>query len=118
MCIMLYQWYHCFKHCDYEKQQADKKNEDLDHRNRELGQKISSMEHQKMAGEHTKEVRQAEINRLKDANDREEREAARDQEDLKKHQDNMKEILKLDHERKMEKERLKHQWKTDKLNGK
>ena len=44
-----------------------------------------------MSGEHTKEVQQAEIDRLKDANDREEREAAREQEDLKKHQDNMKE---------------------------
>ena len=71
-----------------------------------------------MAGEHTKEVQQAEIDRLKDANDREEREAAREQEDLKKHQDNMKENLKLDHERKKEKERLKHQGETEKLNGK
>ena len=76
------------------------------------------MEHQKMAGEHTKEVQQAEIDRLKDANEKEEREAAREQEDLKKHQDNMKENLKLDHEREMEKERLKHQGETDKLNGK
>ena len=109
--------YH-FQHCDYAIQQADEKNEDLERRNRELEQKLSSMEHQKMAGEHTKEVRQAEIDRLKDANDKEEMEAARDHEDLKKHQDNMKEILKLDHERKMEKERLKHQWKTHKLNGK
>ena len=71
-----------------------------------------------MAGEHTKEVQQAEIDRLNDSNDKEEREAAREQEDLEKHQDNMKENLKLDHERKMEKERLKHQWKTNKLNGK
>ena len=62
-----------------------------------------------MAGEHTKEVQQAEIDRLNDSNDKEEREAAREQEDLKKHQDNMKENLKLDHEREMEKERLKHQ---------
>ena len=71
-----------------------------------------------MAGEHTKEVQQAEIDRLKDANEKEEREAAREQEDLKKHQDNMKENLKLDHERKKEKERLKHQGETEKLNGK
>ena len=73
------------------------------------------MEHQKMAGEHIKEVQQAEIDRLKDANDREEREAAREQEDLKKHQDNMKENLKLDHEREMEKERLKHRRKPSSL---
>ena len=118
MCFILYQWYHCFKHCDYEKQQVDKKNEDLEHRNRKLDEKHASEEHQKMAGEHIKEVQQAEIDGLNDANDREEREAAREQEDLKKHQDNMKENLKLDHERKKEKERLKHQGETDKLNGK
>ena len=35
--------------------------EDLEQRNRELSQKHSSMEHQKMAGEHNKEVQQAEI---------------------------------------------------------
>ena len=64
------------------------------------------MKHQMMAGEHTREVQQAEIDGLKDANDKEEREAARDQEDLKKHHDNMKENLKLDHEREMEKEKL------------
>ena len=116
--IRLYILLFHFQHCDYAKQQANEKNEDLERRNRELEQIIFSMEHQKITGEHTKEVRQAEIDRLKDANDREEREAARDQEDLKKHQDNMKEILKLDHERKMEKERLKHQWKTEKLSGK
>ena len=86
--------------------------------NRELARKHSSMEHQKMPEEHTEEVCQAEIDRLKDANDKEEREAARDQEELKKHQDNMKENLKLDHEREKEKERLKHQGETEKLNGK
>merc|ERR1719367_532537 len=72
------------QHCDYEKQKADEKNNDLERRNRELDQKASSMEHQKMAGEHTKEVQQAEIDRLNEANDKEDREAARDQEDLKK----------------------------------
>ena len=56
---MLFQCYHCFKHYDYEKQQADEKNEDLERRNRELEKKLSSM----MAGEHTKEVQQAEINK-------------------------------------------------------
>ena len=76
------------------------------------------MEHQKMAGEHTKEVQQAEIDRLNDANDKEDREAARDQEDLKKHHDNMKENLKLDHEREMEKEKLNHQKDVDKIEGK
>ena len=76
------------------------------------------MKHQMMAGEHTREVQQAEIDMLKDANDKEEREAARDQEDLKKHHDNMKENLKLDHEREMEKEKLKHQVDVDKIEGK
>ena len=75
------------------------------------------MKHQIMAGEHIKEVQQAEIDRLNDANAKEESEAARDQEDLKKHQDNMKENLKLDHERKIEKERMKHQGETEKLKG-
>ena len=75
------------------------------------------MKHQIMAGEHIKEVQQAEIDRLNDANAKEESEAARDQENLKKHQDNMKENLKLDHERIMEKERLKHQGETEKLKG-
>ena len=70
-----------------------------------------------MAAEHTKEVQQAEIDRLRDANDKEEREAARDQEDLKKHQDNMKQNLKLDHERVMENEKQKHQGEADKLKG-
>ena len=106
-----------FQHCDYKKQQADEKNEDLERRNRELDQKHSSMEHRRIEGENTKEVRQAEIDRLNDANDKEEREAARDQEDLNKHQDNMKENLKLDHERKIEKERMKHQGETEKLKG-
>ena len=64
-----------------------------------------------MSGEHTKEVQQAEIDRLKDANEKEEREAAREQEDLKKHQDNMKENLKLNHEMQMEKTKRKHQRK-------
>ena len=26
MCLMLFQCFHCFKHCDYEKHQADEKN--------------------------------------------------------------------------------------------
>ena len=92
MCLMLYQCYHCFKHCDYEKQQADKKNEDLEHRNRELGQKHHSMEHQKLVLYHTQEESQAEIDRLNDAHKKVDRETAR-------------------HERKMEKTRLKHQRK-------
>ena len=75
------------------------------------------MEHQKLREENIKEVQQFEIDRLKDANANEESAAARDQEDLKKHQDNMKENLKLDHERTMEKERLKHEGKTEKLKG-
>ena len=36
---------------DYDQKKADEKNEDLSRRNRELGKKCSSMEHQKMAGE-------------------------------------------------------------------
>ena len=76
------------------------------------------MEQQKWAGEHKREVQQAEIDGLKDANDKEEREAARAQEDLMKHHDNMKENLKLDHEREMEKEKLKHQGDVDKIEGK
>ena len=48
---MLFQCYHSFKHYDYEIQQANERYEDLERRNRELEQKLSSMEHQKMAEE-------------------------------------------------------------------
>ena len=38
---------HCFKHYDYEIQQANERYEDLERRNRELEQKLSSMEDKK-----------------------------------------------------------------------
>ena len=88
--------YYCFKYCGYEKQPVDKINEDLQRRNGELDQKHHSMEHQKMAGEHTKEYQQAEIDRLYDADEKVDRETAR-------------------HEREMEKEKLKHQRKPSSL---
>ena len=49
--LIILQCYHCFKHYDYEIQQANERYEDLERRNRELEQKLSSMEHQKMAEE-------------------------------------------------------------------
>ena len=90
--LMLFQCYHCFKYCDYVRQQQDKINENLQRRNRELDLKHDRMEHQKMPAEHTKEYQQAEIDRLNDAHKKVDRETAR-------------------HERKMEKTRLKHQRK-------
>ena len=85
-------------------------NEDLERRCRELGQKYSSIET-------INEVYRAEIDRLRDKVARERGQTARDKEGMRRHYENMAEILKLDHVKEMDKERREQESEMDKLNG-
>ena len=96
---------------------SDEKNEDLERRNRELGEKFSNMQLQKMSIEATNEVHRAEIDRLRDDLTRERGQLIRDKESLKRHHENMTENVKLDHGREVDKLQQMHQAEVDKQNG-
>lgn len=96
---------------------SDEKNEDLVRRNRELGQRFSNMEHQKMALDATNEVHRVEIERLRDDLNRERAQHTRDKEGLNRHHENMIENVKLDHGREMDKQHQIHQAEVDRQNG-
>ncbi len=96
---------------------SDEKNEGLERRNRELGQKFSNMELQKMSIEATNEVHRAEIDRLRDDLTQERGQHTRDMESLKRHHENMTENVKLDHGREVDKLQQMHQAEVDKQNG-
>ena len=96
---------------------SDEKNEDLVRRNGELEQRISNMERQRMSLDATNEVQRVEIERLRDALNRERAQHTRDKKGLNRQHENMIENVKLDHSREMDKQHQIHQAEVDRQNG-